>query len=384
MNAKITFPELVDMVADATSSNRRVSELFLKELFATISQALIEGENVTVKGLGTFRLARVAARRIVSVSTGDLTEVPSHNKLVFDPDKKLADELNQPFAQFETIVLDDSITDEMIMGPDNPVDDEPSQDEIPVQEPEVEPAPAQAVCPPPFRPSALMKAAPDPVPAPTATLAPEPAPSAVPVAEAPAEVEPEPSPSESIPNVQETESAPIVQEQESEQEQEQEISPRDYTLAQLQQEQRQAVRQATRKGFLWGALSMLALCAFAWWALSIKGGHAEPAQVISDTLVNDSAQASDVAKEATAPPLVTDTVSPTNYLTKMAVKHYGKQDFWVYIYEENKDKISNPNAVPPGTVLVIPPADKYGIDPADKTSVETAKKKSFELFSKFK
>ena len=62
MNAKITFPELVDMVAEATSSNRRVSELFLKELFATISQALIEGENVTVKGLGTFRLARVGLR----------------------------------------------------------------------------------------------------------------------------------------------------------------------------------------------------------------------------------------------------------------------------------------------------------------------------------
>lgn len=50
MNAKITFPDLVDLVAESTRSNRRVSELFLKELFATISQALIDGDNVTVKG----------------------------------------------------------------------------------------------------------------------------------------------------------------------------------------------------------------------------------------------------------------------------------------------------------------------------------------------
>jgi hypothetical protein len=55
----------------------------------------------------------------------------------------------------------------------------------------------------------------------------------------------------------------------------------------------------------------------------------------------------------------------------------------VYIYEENKSKIANPNNMRPGTVLVIPPAEKYGIDSKDKASVEKAKKKSFEILKRY-
>ena len=99
MNAKITFVELVDLMAKATSTTKRVCELFLKDLFAVVSQALIDGDNVTVKGVGTFKITRVKPRK---------------SKVTFTPDKSLAEAVNQPFAQFETVVLDDAVTDEKL------------------------------------------------------------------------------------------------------------------------------------------------------------------------------------------------------------------------------------------------------------------------------
>ena len=62
MNNKVTFPELVEQVAQYANTSKRMSELFLKELFATISQSLIDGESVKVKGIGTFKLTEVSPR----------------------------------------------------------------------------------------------------------------------------------------------------------------------------------------------------------------------------------------------------------------------------------------------------------------------------------
>lgn len=60
-------------------------------------------------------------------------------------------------------------------------------------------------------------------------------------------------------------------------------------------------------------------------------------------------------------------------LRMMGLEYYGNKSFWVYIYEENKAKITNPNNVPIGTELVIPAADKYGIDAKNAESLRKAK-----------
>lgn len=118
MNNKITFPELVEQVAQNANTSKRMSELFLKELFATISQSLIDGESVKVKGIGTFKLTEVSARKSVDVNTGEEIEIPGHKKLSFAPDKDLADAVNQPFMHFETEILDDDVTDEQLAAID--------------------------------------------------------------------------------------------------------------------------------------------------------------------------------------------------------------------------------------------------------------------------
>lgn len=134
MNNKVTFPELVEQVAQYANTSKRMSELFLKELFATISQSLIDGKSVKVKGIGTFKLTEVSPRKSVDVNTGEEIEIPGHKKLSFAPDKDMAEAINQPFMHFETEILDDDVTDDQLAAIDAGVPTEAPAEAAPVEE----------------------------------------------------------------------------------------------------------------------------------------------------------------------------------------------------------------------------------------------------------
>ena len=131
MNTKITFVELVDLLAESTSTTNRVCELFLRELFSTISQTLIKGRPVTVKGIGEFKVVESVIRK-------DTDEASAYKRITFTPDKKLAEALNEPFAQFKTITLDDAVTDEQLAEIDerfpSTVIPPPSEEDLPAVE----------------------------------------------------------------------------------------------------------------------------------------------------------------------------------------------------------------------------------------------------------
>ncbi len=97
-----------------------------------------------------------------------------------------------------------------------------------------------------------------------------------------------------------------------------------------------------------------------------------------DTLVTNATQTADTAPAAKQA-IVRDTIRRNRFLTTMARDHYGRKIFWVYIYEENKDVISDPDNIAPNTVVVIPPAEKYGIKAGDKLSEQAAERKAFEI-----
>lgn len=82
-------------------------------------------------------------------------------------------------------------------------------------------------------------------------------------------------------------------------------------------------------------------------------------------------------------PIILDTVRPGRFLTTMARTHYGQMDYWVYIYEANSGKISNPNNLESGTVLVIPPADSLGLEPGNVDKIAEAKRKANEIYARF-
>lgn len=81
--------------------------------------------------------------------------------------------------------------------------------------------------------------------------------------------------------------------------------------------------------------------------------------------------------------IVTDTVRGGRFLTTIALEHYGRKKFWVYIYLENMDKLGDPDLIPDGTVVVVPPAEKYGIQAGDVASEALAEQKAAEIMDKY-
>ncbi len=395
MNNKITFPELVRLVAEATSTTQRMSELFLKELFATISQALIQGQNVTIKNLGTFEFVQVQARQVVNVHDGEPIEVPGHKRLVFTPDRSLAETINLPFSAFEPIVLSDDMTDEMLQEIDQASATADETADVGVAD-DVQPLPDAAepsqheatgtsqLMPPPFR-AMQASAEPSEEHAAESNSVPIAEPIAAPIAEPviqsgeePAletEVQPASQPDKPMRPVMAASTSTNVRE-------DGEATVQHYMREEFEQSKRQIAHRAFIKGLVTGILATLALIAIIWAAWnsgrnSVLGRTVEQADTISDEthVVTTQSTQQVVAHDD----VVTDTCTTTLYLTKMSVKHYGKPDFWVYIYEENLDKISDPNNVTPGTVVVIPPASKYGIDPDDKASIDHARRHAYDL-----
>jgi len=94
----------------AKGSNISVAkaELFTKNFFDLIIEGLEQDGIVKINGLGTFKITDVASRDSVNVNTGEKIEIKGHKKLTFIPADALKDEVNQPFAMFEPVEVDDT------------------------------------------------------------------------------------------------------------------------------------------------------------------------------------------------------------------------------------------------------------------------------------
>lgn len=88
----------------------------------------------------------------------------------------------------------------------------------------------------------------------------------------------------------------------------------------------------------------------------------------------------DEPEEQPSDSVITETVTSSNYLAQMARRHYGRYEFWVYIYKENESILSDPDLIEPNTVVVIPPAAKYEIDKNDIESINRALKLIEEIY----
>ena len=399
MNSKITLVELARLMAQATSSTSRVCELFLRELFTTVSQALIDGENVKVKGIGTFKVTAVKPRKSVNVTTGDPMEIKGYNKVSFTPDKKLAEALNQPFAQFETVFLNDEVSDEKLAEIDaqypsvfneNNGDSTPTAVTEDSEQPVSEPVPEQLPEPEPI-------AEPEPIPEPP--IIPEPESASAPDVEQvglkalaafgvpvgpekeqeppkPAR-EPEKSPEASDPATG-PESRPILDSAPEQDDVEDDFyrpAPRNtYTPT---QDQLTKYRSSKNRRWLW-LLPALLLVGVLIWLIGRGGGKGENSQE------GATIEMADTIAEVEEPDVITDTVTTQIVLSTLSDKYYDSPWFWVYIYEENKAIINDPNNVPPGTAVVIPPAEKYGIDASDPASLKKAQRRSWEILTQGK
>lgn len=110
-------------------------EAFVAALFRAINEGLDEDKQVKVKGLGTFKVVGVKARASVNVNTGERVVIDEHDKVTFTPETTMKELVNKPFAQFETVVLNDGVDFDAMGKQPEETPEEPRAEEKPLSEP---------------------------------------------------------------------------------------------------------------------------------------------------------------------------------------------------------------------------------------------------------
>lgn len=387
MNEKISFPDLVGLLSSKMNITKKEAETFLKEFFTVSTEIITSGEELRINGLGLFKPIWVEARGSINIQTGEPVEIPGHYKLSFIPDKVLREAVNAPFSSFSVEVLNDHVPiEDMTAVPSQDIDENNDicntenvelQDSKEIREKEEEDEP----------------------------------------------IEPAHEYIQEDKSADEESSESTVSSQEIEKFQEEIIQPESETKVEEKEEdcyEDYLRKSSSRKSFWWGVLS-----AFGIIIICLAGGiffmgndspyvvkigeytlslgkqsidsrpmNNNPELVVlpenkdtlsemeKDSVLKDSViSASPLAAPEVKP--VIETIRSGVFLTTLARKYFGHKAFWVYIYEENKDVIKNPNQVPIGTRLTIPSASKYDIDANNRTSVEKAKALAAKIQSRY-
>ena len=171
--AKLGIKELATLLADKRNLDIADATHFVEALFDVLSTGLHYEKVVKIKGLGTFKVIAVSARKSVDVNTGEAIELSGRDKITFTPDATLRDLVNRPFAQFETVVVNDGVDfaaidakmEEETEAPTEEAAPVVSEAAQPVAEPEIEvPASANPIAEPAVAAETPAKEAPEPAP----------------------------------------------------------------------------------------------------------------------------------------------------------------------------------------------------------------------------
>ncbi len=364
MTRKITFPQLAASLSEATASNHETASAFLKAVFETISSALANGETVTVKGLGSFM-------------------VNEGNNVVWIPDEQLASAVNEPFAFFEAVELGEGVTEETFTEipsiPNNAESDNNGEENTTEENVEIPELPADM---PPIPPIAVSEE--------------------IDTTHSTSEVESIQKETDETPMTNENlNSEPEIEQTENQEEPQYTENKEEYTP----ENHCRRFRIHPCASFVVGLIAGLAIGYFgAIYAFDNGSKTAETETtgneivdkitddeiirpISPDSLISSTTDSTEITEkpdynEEKSPYLAIDTITPNRYLTTMSRQYYGDYRFWVYIYEENKDKISNPDRINPGITVIIPHPEKYGIDSSDKESLAKAERKSIEIQSR--
>lgn len=413
MNERLSLQDLMDLLAKQQNITKKDAELFLRELIAVISENIEKGESVKIKDFGVFKLVKVNARKSVDVNTGEAIEIPAHYKLSFVPDKLLKEAVNRPFSHFESVVLEDGVTfDGMESSTDDP--DEEEQDAVSNNEKEnIEKGLNKDI-------SNIVEDHSETEPE-IITVSYTEEIIEIPVEEE-NQFETKAENSDSLVGEKIEEILPEVEDRE-------EIIPHKITYAEstymsaeesvFEEENEKSRNKKKVIGYTIAFLLIALIGVGIFFSENIrrylqdgvweketkivisyenkplKDITSEKKDSIGAVVVVPVADSSAIQKpietnhrpqtekpQADNKPLTMLTIASGHTLRNISLEYYGHKSFWIYIYEENKDKIKNPNNVPLGTQLVIPAPSKYGIDVKNKDSVKKARAKEEEIFAK--
>lgn len=434
MNNRLTIQDLAGLLADHTGKDKNVTERFLREFIAIVSEGVFADKIVKIKGLGTFKIIAVEKRESIHVNTGERFLIPAHYKFSFLPDKELKELVNKPFSFFETTEIgedvdfsdmdvsedteeketeDESVEEvmpeEQLLSPPVTESSDETEEELPVVEEEaiVE------------NETSLEEEA---ITEPIEETIPENKEEAVDSTVAAAEdalIAEEPVVEESAmeePIVQESTIEEILEDAAVKEE----VAPEE-VITETTVSEETAVRpeeSVSSKKIILNSRTLI-ISAIVLLLVGINIGLylnreffkkeevelpvAEDENIAvatpSDSL-NLAKQAVENDKDTIQKHSAVDTVAPASgipakeekapvetsakkeiglvkiasgdRLTLISLKYYGHKIFWVYLYEYNKDAIKDPNNVPIGTVIRVPAPELYGINAQSRSSIEKA------------
>lgn len=355
-NRVLVLQDIVKALSHETDTSEALCQSFVKELFAIVAERMMDGESVTLKGVGRF-----------DVDGGEV-------RFVADPDTAAA--INSAFDCFEAIELaDDFDGDEPVAEDETPYAAEEeaatTADETVGTEDVADENPADG-------------AEPEEKESQTDGLE---------ESEADSEEEKEEDTAETDADDE------TVTEETAEEETEETAEEAEETVEEEYDDEPQPKRGGCRFawGFLAGFVTAAVVAAVAWFCLFgvVKKTSSQPAVIADDTAKVAAADSDSTAavekpqeqsEEKTAEPEKeskkaeqTFKVTNTAYLSNISRKFYGHYAFWVYIYLDNKDIITDPDNLPVGAELRIPAPEKYGIDKNNPESIKRAEIKALEI-----
>ena len=107
--SKNSLTVLAQKLAEKTGISQQDAELFIRKMFDVANEGLQADKQVKMKWLGTFKVTSVKDRESVDVNTGERIVIEGRDKISFTPDTILKEIINKPFAQFETVVVNDGV-----------------------------------------------------------------------------------------------------------------------------------------------------------------------------------------------------------------------------------------------------------------------------------
>lgn len=355
-NRVLVLQDIVKALSHETDTSEALCQSFVKELFAIVAERLMDGESVTLKGVGRF-----------DVDGGEV-------RFVADPDTAAA--INSAFDCFEAIELaDDFDGDEPVAEDETPdaAEEEVATtvDETAGTEDVADENPADGV---------------EPEEKESQT-------DGLEESETDSEEEKEEDTAETDADNE------TVAEETAEEETEETAEEAEETVEEEYDDEPQPKRGGCRFawGFLAGFVTAAVVAAVAWFCLFgvVKKPSSQPAVIADDTAKVAAADSDSTAavekpqeqsEEKTAEPEKeskkaeqTFKVTNTAYLSNISRKFYGHYAFWVYIYLDNKDIITDPDNLPVGAELRIPAPEKYGIDKNNPESIRRAEIKALEI-----
>ena len=356
-NRVLVLQDIVKALSHETDTSEALCQSFVKELFAIVAERLMDGESVTLKGVGRF-----------DVDGGEV-------RFVADPDTAAA--INSAFDCFEAIELaDDFDGDEPVAEDETPdaaeeeaattADETAGTEDVADENPDDGAEPEEK----------------------------ESQTDGLEESEADSEEEKEEDTAET--DADDETVAEETAEEETEETAEEEAEE---TVEEEYDDEPQPKRGGCRFawGFLAGFVTAAVVAAVAWFCLFgvVKKPSSQPAVIADDTAKVAAADSDSTAavekpqeqsEEKTAEPEKeskkaeqTFKVTNTAYLSNISRKFYGHYAFWVYIYLDNKDIITDPDNLPVGAELRIPAPEKYGIDKNNPESIRRAEIKALEI-----